>query len=308
MRWRSARLGCTVPTVERAVSSLFAVIAPIIVAVACGSPPPPELGTPSSAARPVERPPERAEPVRPDPIVEPDERSECPPDMRKVPGGLLWLGSPEGAGRDDERPSTKIDVAPFCLDATEVTVAEVKACVANAICTEPVLTLEKVKPGAKKLPEPDPQCTLAREGADDLPINCVDVAEATRYCKWKGRRLPTEPEHEFAATSGEDKVTHPWGDTPPDANNSCFARKEGPCRIKSVPPAAYGLYDIVGNLSEWTSTPYGKYGAQASGTEHVVRGASWKSKSPDDARGKRRFSRAPTERDFLVGFRCAKSL
>ena len=285
-------------------------LAPLAVFGACGSPPKPELGTPSSAAPPPTAPPSEPTEKPKDPILEQEESSDCAADMKKIPAGTLWMGSVKGKGNKDEEPQSQVEIKAFCMDETEVTVGQFKACVANGICDVLPKSVQRTKPlGEKAQKKADALCTAGREGADDMPLSCVSYDEAVVYCKWKGRRLPTEPEFEYVATSGEDKVKYPWGDLDPDANVTCWNRTEGPCQVKSVKPAAFDLYDIVGNLAEWTSTTYGPYPDPPSGgDEHVVRGASWKTKKAADARGKRRFKRPVIHRDVDLGFRCAKSL
>ncbi|MCC6217012.1 MAG: SUMF1/EgtB/PvdO family nonheme iron enzyme [Polyangiaceae bacterium] len=317
------------------------------VAIGCGgagAPPPPTPAPagdrtpkpPAPAAAPEAETPARAEP------------SGCPEGMALLSAGTLWLGSPQGQGRADERPQQRTDVGEFCLDLREVTVGDFAGCVANKACD--VLPREVLDEGAAVEPAPPPAaasaapaasagakppapakggagpgrpakapapaaedprnalCSANAKAPDTLPLSCVSFEEATKYCSWKGLRLPTEPELEYAATSGEDKLAYPWGSTAPDAALACFGKKDGPCAAGSKPAGAFGLFDIVGNLLEWTTTPYAPYDRpSAEAPRHAVRGGSWQSTDLDELRGKRRFSRHPMSRAADLGFRCAKS-
>lgn len=107
-------------------------------------------------------------------------------------------------------------------------------------------------------------------GKDDYPVVHIAFEDAEAYAKWAGKRLPTEVEWEIAARGGEMEKPFAWGDklTPmgeylanfyqgtfPDGNSSLdgFA-KSAP--VKSYAPNAYGLYDMIGNVWEWTSDWY----------------------------------------------------
>jgi formylglycine-generating enzyme required for sulfatase activity len=129
----------------------------------------------------------------------------------------------------------------------------------------------------------------------DLPVEQLRWAVAGQYCEAVGMRLPTEAEWEYAARGGSDKPT--WGPLgqiawyntapltvlpyPPDGNGSTHpvAQKE---------PNGYGLYDILGNVWEWTADWYGPYAAAAqvdpTGPEHgvdrVMRGGGWDTGAP----------------------------
>jgi len=105
------------------------------------------------------------------------------------------------------------------------------------------------------------------DGLDQHPVTHVAAEDADAYAAWAGKDLPTESEWEFAARGGLDGAVFTWGD---DANprgkvmantwqgqfpwqNRKPRRRQGTSPVQSYPPNGYGLYDMTGNVWEWTS-------------------------------------------------------
>lgn len=108
------------------------------------------------------------------------------------------------------------------------------------------------------------------EGKMKFPVIHVAFEDAVAYCEWAGKRLPTEAEWEFASRGGSQQQRYAWGDELKHngrfmANtfqgsfpnhNAAEDGYEWLAPVKSFPPNAYGLYDMIGNVWEWTSDWY----------------------------------------------------
>src|SRR5438128_3559953 len=107
------------------------------------------------------------------------------PRMIAVPAGRFEMGS---LNAGDEQPIHAVAVEAFEIDATEVTAAAYDACVAAGACT-PAATWSR--------------CTSGVPSRADHPINCVEWTQAEAYCRWAGKRLPTEEKSEHAARGAD---------------------------------------------------------------------------------------------------------
>jgi formylglycine-generating enzyme required for sulfatase activity len=215
--------------------------------------------------------------------------------MRRIPGGLFTMGSTDEIGLQNEHPEHQVAVAPFELEATEVTVDAYTACVRAGICS-PAGT-------------DDVHCNYGKSDRSSHPINCVDWTQATRYCTAQGKRLPSEEEWEFAARAGAEGRKYPWGDTEPDSQLcwSGISKRQGTCAVGSFARDPYGLADMAGGVWEWTASGYSPdYKATRVNDARIIRGGSWAADSASHLRNAYRAWGGPSDRDGYLGFRCAR--
>ncbi len=127
-------------------------------------------------------------------------------------------------------------------------------------------------------------------GRLDHPVVQISHADALAYCRWKGKRLPTEAEWEWAAMGGQPESPYPWGGDSPDQAFDKANFWQGPfpwkdqeldgfastAPVAHFPPNAYGLYDMAGNVWEWCADPYRPSPNSPAVAQHfVIRGGSF---------------------------------
>ncbi len=146
----------------------------------------------------------------------PEPRKRCPDGMAAVPGGTFML-IPRGVlfGSDGRLKiaavGVKATVVALCMDVTEVTVRAYRRCVDAGACTTPGTPGGPAPHGILRR-----RCTYDVPGKSDHPVNCVDWDQAVAFCRWGGKRLPTEEEWEWAARGAGAQTAYPWGDDEPD--------------------------------------------------------------------------------------------
>jgi iron(II)-dependent oxidoreductase len=158
-----------------------------------------------------------------------------------------------------------------------------------------------------------------RSGTDfpDYPVVGVSYFDAEKYARWSGKRLPTEAEWEYAARGGLVGKNFPFGDLIDTTKVNFGKLHKGILKVGTYPPNGFGLYDITGNVWEWTSDFYGSdYYANSpaenptgpeKGRFKVIRGGSWHS-GPMCVQTYYRNGLSPSWVDFAVGFRCVKDI
>ncbi len=214
--------------------------------------------------------------------------------MKAIPAGDFEMGTNQG--EPDESPPHRVSIKAFRMDQKEVTVAQYQTCVQSGACS----------PASTKFL----YCNSGKTDRGEHPINCVDFTMATTYCKWRHARLPSEAEWEYVAR-GKDGRTYPWGNEPP-LNHACYLR--GRQNLQTCPVGAnapdsspFGVVDMGGNVSEWTSTQYCSYTepTQCKPGSHVTRGGAWNMENPMFVRSTFRDWVADDRVGFNLGFRCA---
>jgi len=168
----------------------------------------------------------------------------------RVDAGEFTMGSDATAdeyAQEDEKPQHKVTVGEFWLQRTEVSNTQYQACV-----------VAKQQGDAKGC---DASETL-RANQTKLgtwPVVNVSWDQAQQYAAWKGGRLPSEAEWEKACRGDKDTRIYPWGDQAPTPELANFAFNEGTwTSVGSYPQGAspYGLFDMAGNVWEWTADWY----------------------------------------------------
>ena len=254
--------------------------------------------------------------------IETCEAGECVPHC---PEGEVYIpatgpdGFTMGAGMkgDVDKPHKVVLTKPFCMDATEVTVAAYKECVDAEAC-EPARTWG-LWINYPKLPK--------------HPVNKVHWEHGKTYCEWRKQSLPTEAQWEWAATGGDGRKWA-WGDEEPTCEHADYT--PGHLRGPSSDDGCHGggttevgkltkgdkvwpdghLHDMSGNVWEWCLDNYKTWkgiGDQtdplylvADNSAHVVRGGGW---NRSDV-GIRTHFRASSVVDYQVpglGFRCVRN-
>ena len=223
--------------------------------------------------------------------------------MVLIPAGEFTMGSQDGDA--DERPAHKVSVDSFFMDVYEVAVGQYAEFLQSG--------------GGHSPPDWNRMNQMAYQ---KRPVMGVDWADAAAFCKWAGKRLPTEAEWEKAAR-GTDGRTYPWGNDPPTSLHANFG-KNGSNDYGALAPVGtfengkspYGIYDMAGNVWEWVSDWYdtGYYKASPeqnpeglpTGGFKVIRGGAWNT-SVRNLRSADRYWDPPSFRSlYLPGFRCAK--
>ncbi len=215
-----------------------------------------------------------------------------------------------------DTPHRVVLTRPFCMDATEVTVAAYAKCVAESGCTVPgTLTHWKVYPDK-----------------GDYPVNMVHWKQAMHYCTSVGKTLPTEAQWEWAATGGDGR-RWPWGDTPPTCDHAdftlgdltapacdCGCNGGGASPVGTHPagdkewPSGH-IHDLAGNVWEWVVDNYLPYKSDpatdpvvrtSDEATHVVRGGGWNRSSA----ALQTWFRGTAVVDYqkpALGFRCVRN-
>jgi len=236
--------------------------------------------------------------------------ADCP-EMVVIPAGSFTQGSPTSeAGRySDEGPQRRVSVSAFAIGKTTVTFAEWDACVADGGCN------------GYRPPED------RGLGRGNLPVINVSWDDAQAYVQWLSRKtgkrysLPSESQWEYAARAGSTTAYY-WGDAIGSGNANCLdcgsqwgGKQSAP--VGSFRPNAFGLYDMAGNVWQWTADCVNDSykGAPTDGSawtsgncgRRVLRGGT-AGNHPENARSATRHGSTSTGRPGALGFRLARML
>ena len=237
------------------------------------------------------------------------QEGDSPQGMVLVPAGEFTMGRAFETADDktgmrplilrDDRPAHAVRLAAYWMDATEVT---------------HVAYREFVEATGHRAPYhwPDGKCP---QRLADYPIYNVDWGDASAYCRWQGKRLPTEAEWERAARGGEEGGRYPWGDGKPDSEKARFSTQLGPGPVGQYPANGFGLRDMAGGQAEWcqdwfdrtyyADSPEKNPAGPPEGLYKIVRGGAW-SDGPNRVTVHFRNWVRPTQRTPNLGFRCVR--
>lgn len=265
-------------------------------------------------------------------------KPESKDGMILIPAGTFEMGAKDGM--EFESPVHTVKISAFWMDEHEVTVAEfTKFVEATGYKTEAekfgwsgVFDVEQggwVKSDGANWRHPEGKNSEAKP---DEPVCQISWNDAVEYAKWAGKRLPTEAEFEYAARGGLLQKKYSWGDelrpngktvanwwqgTFPEKNTieDGFLRRAS---VKSFQPNGFGLYDMAGNVWEWTNDWYSDdyykkspaenpKGAE-NGKEKSIRGGSWMCSENycSNYRVAGRSHSTPDSGLNNLGFRCVK--
>ncbi len=226
-------------------------------------------------------------------------------DMVEIPEGPFTMGYEQGD--PDEAPAHPVYLKAYFIDLKEVTQSEYD---------------RFVKMTKREIPQvPVFEEDITKLIDPDFPVVGIGWNDAFAYCRWAGKRLPTEAEWEKAAR-GEGRRLYPWGNEFSYTFSNIDGEDDGARYLAPVGSyeggrSPYGVYDMMGNVAEWVADTYHPHYYQNSpflnppgpdSTEFkVMRGGTWRD-SKLNARLTKRFSAKMWRTDATIGFRCAQDV
>jgi len=220
--------------------------------------------------------------------------------MVEIPAGTFSLGNDNSD--PNEAPAQQMDLPAFKIDAYEVTNADFAAFVRAS----GYQTYREAQGSQQNWR------WAFKDGKDNHPVVFVTFDDAQAFCKWAGKRLPTEFEWEKAAR-GPKSFLYPWGNTY-DATK--FNGKDSGLRqttsVGSYPANGYGVFDMAGNVKEWVNSPYLAYpgsnykDSHYSASYRSIRGGGWFDEAKYVLSTNRNGGDPKITANDDIGFRCAK--
>ena len=223
-------------------------------------------------------------------------------EMVLIPAGEFMMGK-NTTGPSDWQPEHNVRIKSFYMDKNEVSNQQYyDFCIATKNQLPQFWGLKEFKSGMD---------------FPDYPVVGVSYFDAEKYARWSGKRLPTEAEWEYAARGGMIGKNFPFGDQIDSTKVNYGKKYKGILKIGSFQPNGFGLYEITGNVWEWTtdfyssdyysSSPVDNPKGPDRGRFKVIRGGSWHSGAMC-VQTYYRNGLSPSWVDFAVGFRCVKDV
>lgn len=273
---------------------------PIAIESTPTSPPAPPTPTPrpTSTTAPTQPPQPTIAGETAQPTETPKPGVDSP--MLDIPAGTFKMGS-DSSKSADAKPAHSVDVKAFKLDQFEVTNADFKKFVGAT----------NYQTDAQKAGNKD--WSVYAQGKDNNPVVKASWNDATAFCQWAGKRLPTEAEWEYAARGDKD-LAFPYGnDFDPKKQNGKDSGIRGTTVVGSYPAGAspFGVHDMAGNVWEWTSDVAKPYPGNTTASKlygsdlYIIRGGGWFDVADQLATFNRNSAKPDTANDD-IGFRCAQ--
>ncbi len=245
-------------------------------------------------------------------------------EMVRIPAGHFTMGSDKKVDRNAylvEFPQRKVYLDAYDIDKYEVTTVQY---------LKFILATNRSPQVDWKFDGGNFQETMVAH-----PIMHVTWYEADEYCRWAGKRLPTEAEWEKAARGDADARIYPWGNEMAGLSRANYGRsglsgpvRDRPERLLLYPPiisvfkydnavSPYGIFQMVGNVAEWVADWYDKEYYKTApdrnpkgpdkGTQKAFRGGGWIDSTPSVRVSQRNGTDPKTSMNWL-GFRCARDV
>jgi formylglycine-generating enzyme required for sulfatase activity len=244
--------------------------------------------------------------------IDPPTPARLASEMVVIPAGEFTMGSLKG--HPDQRPEHAVYLEAFHIDKYEVTNQQYLQFIRSAtgLCEGHTCVDSKAENPDSHIVYQNGRYTI-EAGYEQHPVTLVSWYGAHAYCRNQGKQLPSEAEWEKAARGPEGR-TYPSGDVIDRArlNGGGYVGDTTPVGNYPAGASPYGVYDLAGNVWEWTADWYLAYPASPHrspffGEKYkMVRGGSW-NHPVDDARTTVRDIAHPGRRIRVVGFRCARA-
>jgi formylglycine-generating enzyme required for sulfatase activity len=248
--------------------------------------------------------------------------------MVRLPDGSFIMGLTDEDPLDIQNAGRKkVTVSSFYIDRFEVTNKEYRNFLSSLSGDEREARTPDSSAWDESASRANWRTYFYGSERSDYPVVAVTWRDAKEYCKWDGKRLPTEAEWEYAARAGRVGGVYPWaGFSPRDPQGRYLANfnpgRQGQAAdgyaftapVGTYPPNKWGLHDVAGNVAEWVEDAYTPSYSALSGLDpvykdpeenrRVIRGGSWASNAFQIGVGVRNYQ-LKDEPSARIGFRCA---